>query len=316
MKKKIIIGLCLIIGLGLVFGIVDYNKIQNLEEPIFMIRVTTGSGTNQHYIGIGYRMKREVSVSYTEPYYMDNEIRFGLWLYTWKLKFKAAIDYLYTINVEKSNNCNKNLYYSEEDRDIYLYCLESVKVNTGETKLELIDYLNSEDKTIDEFINLFLISDSFNDGSKLYKGLGDTENANGFTDNGLAILECNTRDGNKDIYLGPIDMKYEEEFCKFDNDKKELKTFIRTYNVNSIHLDDDENYIYLTLKQFQGETATVHVLKSIASNVKMGYNYEFKFEYLDNNFEDNMNSIFENTTLLEIKETDKVGLEQIQDEIK
>lgn len=318
MKKKIIIMCCFIALIGVVFGIIDYNRIMNMEEPIFMISVTSGDGEVWHYVGLGYRMKRDVSVSKNEEYYLDNEVRFGLWLYTWKLNFKASVSYVYTIDVEKSSSCSKNLYYGEENRNIYLYCLDSIKVNDNE-KVELKDYLVQNNKSIDDFIKMFLVSNEYKDGeSRLYKELGDTENVNGFTNNGLSILECNTLEGNKDIYLGPLDMEYEESFCKFDDSMKEYSSFIRTYNVRSIHLDDkSDEYVYLVLSSFQGEeNVEVKVLKSLINNVKIGYNYEFIFRYLDSDFDDNVKSIFENTTLMEIRETDKVGLEQTQESFK
>ena len=314
MKKKIIICLGFIVILGVVFGVIDYNRINNLKDPLFMVRVTTGDGSIQHYIGIGYRMKREVGLSYTEPYYMDNEIRFGLWFYTWELDFKAQVEYTYTIEVKESDSCSKDLYYSEDDRDIYLYCLDSILVNDGSSTVELRDYLNNEGISIDEFIDLFIEVDTYDDGgSKIYRELGDTTQVNGFTDRGLTILECNTIEGNKDIYLGSIDMEYDTSFCK---NEAEYKTFTRTYNVKSIYIDDDEEYVYLDIEQFQGESSRVRVLSSLANEVKMGYNYEFTFQYLDNDFIDNIDSIFENTTLISIKETDKVGLEQVQEAIK
>lgn len=93
-------------------------------------------------------------------------------------------------------------------------------------------------------------------------------------------------------------MEYDTSFCK---NEYEYKTFTRTYNVKSIYIDDDEEYVYLDIVQFQGESSRVRVLSSLANEVKMGYDYEFTFQYLDNDFIDNIDSIFENTTLISMR---------------
>ena len=49
--------------------------------------------------------------------------------------------------------------------------------------------------------------------------------------------------------------------------------------------------------------------------LKIEKNYEFTFEYSNENIEDNIKSIFNNATLSKIVETDKQGLDQIQDSI-
>lgn len=88
--------------------------------------------------------------------------------------------------------------------------------------------------------------------------------------------------------------------------------FTRTYNVLNIADSNDENYLYLTLRQFQiDEIETVKVLKKLASSVKVNKNYEFTFKSSNKKFDDNINSIFQNTVLEVIKETDKTGLKQI-----
>lgn len=95
----------------------------------------------------------------------------------------------------------------------------------------------------------------------------------------------------------------------------DLNPFIKTYNILNITKSNDNNYIYLTIRQFQEEEVqTVKVEKKLCPNIVEGKNYEFTIKP---NFrvEDNISSIFRNSTILEIKETDKIGLEQIQESI-
>lgn len=105
---------------------------------------------------------------------------------------------------------------------------------------------------------------------------------------------------------------------KNNNTKNELagESFIETYNVLHIAESNSEEYIYLTVRQFQAEEIeTVKVQRSLASKVEVDKYYEFTFIYTESLVEDNIKSIFENTILSSIVETDKMGLEQINDSI-
>ena len=107
----------------------------------------------------------------------------------------------------------------------------------------------------------------------------------------------------------------ESEILLEDNVAK--ASFTRTYSVLNVADSNDGNYLYLTIKQFQiDEIETVKVLKSLANSVEVNKNYEFNFKSSNKNFENNIKSIFENAMLESIKETNKTGLEQIQDKIQ
>lgn len=95
----------------------------------------------------------------------------------------------------------------------------------------------------------------------------------------------------------------------------DLKSFIRTYNVLHVEDSNDSNYIYLTIRQFQEEEVqTVKVERRLCPDIVEGKNYEFTIKP-NNKLEDNILSIFNNSKILSIKKTDKIGLEQIQDSI-
>lgn len=127
-----------------------------------------------------------------------------------------------------------------------------------------------------------------------------------------SILFCNTIEGNHDIYIGSSDMveRLNGEYC--GREKNIEKTFTRTYSIKSVIEDDDEDFVNVTLKQFQGEEAIVKINKS--TNLVVGKIYEFTFLNFYS-FEDTISNIFTYATLLKAKETDKVGLEQINDAI-
>ena len=113
-----------------------------------------------------------------------------------------------------------------------------------------------------------------------------------------------------------VETVVENEKTIFNNTLENKDDFTKTYNVLNIADSDDENYLCLTIKQFQNdEVETVKVLKSLANGIEANKNYEFTFQYGNENIEDNIKSIFENATLVQIKGTDKTGLEQVQDTI-
>ncbi len=98
-----------------------------------------------------------------------------------------------------------------------------------------------------------------------------------------------------------------------ENSKEELPSFIRTYNILNIADSNDETFIYLTIRQFQGEEVeTIKVKKDLCSNITVGKNYEFTIKPT-RKIEDTIRWIFDNSEVVSIKETDKIGLEQIQE---
>lgn len=92
--------------------------------------------------------------------------------------------------------------------------------------------------------------------------------------------------------------------------------FTKTYQVLNIAPSNSEEYLYLTLRQFQGEEVeTVKVLKSFASSVETNKNYEFTFSTRDIEPDEDIEDIFKKCNLISIKSTEKVGLDQEQDPV-
>ncbi len=316
MKKKIIlVSIILIISLGIIFCSVDYNKVKSGEMPLFVIAQHDKRGPEINYFGLGYRVVRNPGVSYKQPIYSDNYVKFGFWFYTWKIKMnKPAIDYIRIIETSVTKNCDEKevLYYALSDKDIYTYCLDSVKIKENNKPVELKDYIVDNPDIIDEISNAITVDTIYKDGgTTLYRDNGVTE----YTNNGIAIIKCNTIDGNRDIYIGPKNMEYKNNFCK--SDIKKNNTFIKTYHVLNVAESNDENYQYLTLRQFQvDEVVTVKVSKTITLNIEENKIYEFNFNRVGKKIEDNIKSIFENGVLLSVEETDKTGLNQIQESVE
>ena len=82
-------------------------------------------------------------------------------------------------------------------------CLDDIKLND----VTLKDYFSKTYQTFNDSINSLInnmeLIDTYKDGgTKLYKN--DT----------ISIIKCNTIDGNKDIYIGDINLEYQENYCK------------------------------------------------------------------------------------------------------
>lgn len=222
--------------------------------------------------------------------------------------------------VNELENCDNvaKLYYETDRVKIYSYCLDSIEVIVDDKTIDLKEYLKNN--TIDNLINMLEKESTFYDGgTTIYKDGGTKK----ITSKGITLIKCNTLDGNRDIYIGNKDMEYKANFCKNDN-----KTFTRTYTIIKVEDYKEENCndcltcvcsksLSVTLNQFQAETKTV-IIDSYWDEIFENKTYEFEFMLNEDatNIEDNIDFIFKNSRIVEIRETEKVGLLQRQDEIK
>ncbi len=131
---------------------------------------------------------------------------------------------------------------------------------------------------------------------------------------GYKAWHCRLENGKYKNEVGFYNTKYA---CPevIENVSKEVKpcVFTNTYYLLHDAPSHDEKYHYLTLRKFQDEpVVTVKVLRSLNETMEVGNAYEFTFEYKEGLELGEIDSIFSKATLLEIKSTDKVGLEQIQ----
>ena len=109
------------------------------------------------------------------------------------------------LKITKTKDCDNKVieYYQYEEQKVYLVCLDEIKLDDATLK----DYFSKTYQTFDDSINNLTNSmklvDTYKDGgTKLYKN------------DSIALIKCNTIDGNKDIYIGDINLEYEESFCK------------------------------------------------------------------------------------------------------
>ena len=116
----------------------------------------------------------------------------------------------FNIFIEEESNCNLKLneYYKKDNRTIFTSCLNEINIINEENKQITLKYhLDNINQSFERSINQ-LVSDAKVDsvlkdgGTTIYK-----------KDNYTIIL-CNTIAGNKDIYIGNKDFKYEQGYCK------------------------------------------------------------------------------------------------------
>lgn len=98
----------------------------------------------------------------------------------------------------------------------------------------------------------------------------------------------------------------------------ESKGLTFTYEVNKIKYIEDNNTYNVTLKKYDDKKLYDVVINSnLAQNIKEGKTYEFNFNYSMQTFlrkKDTLD-VFQNLELISVNETNKIGIEQINDEL-
>lgn len=105
--------------------------------------------------------------------------------------------------------------------------------------------------------------------------------------------------------------------CMKPKSKKEIHketnncTVIKTYYIDNIGKSNDENYIYITIHEFQVEgTYTVKLPKSISKDLKTGNSYEFTFKTTEEYMNTTTDNLFNNGEIINVKFSNKEGLDR------
>jgi len=89
-------------------------------------------------------------------------------------------------------------------------------------------------------------------------------------------------------------------------------TVIRTYDIDNIRNSNDENYMYVTVSEFQVEGVfTIKLFKLEAEKLEEGSSYEFTFKTNENNVNSNADILFTSADIINIEYTDKVGFDRV-----
>ena len=95
------------------------------------------------------------------------------------------------------------------------------------------------------------------------------------------------------------------------NKNDNICTIIRTYYIDSIGKSNDENYLYITIHEFQVEgTYTIKLPKIVSKDLEVGKSYEFTFEANKEYVNIPTDILFENSNIINVVNTNKEGLER------
>ncbi|MGE5455632.1 MAG: hypothetical protein ACM3O4_00805 [Ignavibacteriales bacterium] len=218
--KVIILLFAILIISGLTFGAIDYDRVINHKTPLFCINKLDRPHSNETCWGIGYKIQRDIDISYySEPSRIQNAIKFGLWYDKKELYRKIDYDdysgdYFFTVKEQKKCSKSKLYYTDNEGRDYYLWCLDEVEINFADGPMTLSKALKNKEIILPHIINFLTYYNGWHDGgTSIYKDIKNEKAKYGFS-----ILICKNKTGkngqNNDIYIGPSFMSYEEGFCK------------------------------------------------------------------------------------------------------
>jgi len=176
MKNKII--KTIIIILGFMILMVLSIKLDNSHKPIYPCL------GNRGYIDGLSDVDRELETSYF-----------------FALKYSEP----------KINQPIKLYYTTNDNQNYYLYCLDDIILNFENDILTLKEALISQKTNSDDLLRYFVKRSTFSSGAY-------------FTDKnfhsifGISLIKCNelldAGSTNDDIYLGPIFLEFENQFCK------------------------------------------------------------------------------------------------------
>lgn len=299
--KKVRLKLFLVSSIStmiILFFVVDFACIFLLDRPMFAVK----GNVPYMYRGLFYD-------TYSCPEYSVPQVKMK------GTKFSCVESFKYEIITSVEEVCDNvsrtKLYYEEDGRRVYTRCLDSISIKYEDKTVSLKEFIKDND-SLEEAIDKLTLTEvdiMWDGGTKIFKDGGTTE----YSSEGLTLIRCNKMldDGtiNKDIYFGTSDMEFKDNYCTNDN-----RTFIRTYKLENIKHGQEQYSYYLTLSVFQGETDTV-LVKDLLEKIEVGKTYEFEFMKIPTSLdiEDRINDIFENTRVISITETKRVGLEQIQE---
>lgn len=115
------------------------------------------------------------------------------------------------IKVVEVSDCDEEAQlYVESDIKVYTYCLEKIEIYKSNKYWVLKKWMTSINQYASASIEEILAEEDLWNDVELYRDGGSKL----YMSDDFRILQCNTLDGNKDVYIGNDSMSYEEGFCK------------------------------------------------------------------------------------------------------
>ena len=197
---------------------------------------------------------------------------------------------------------------ANNDNIIWYYSLGSVRL--CDAKDNCYDLLNAivNKQTNMKKVREFLDKQVENNNIKKFNIYDDSITT--YKSNGYEVIFCNDR---KEVYFGMMHMENELQgkYCGIIEDN--INKFTRTYKIVSIAPDNSEEYKNIVITQFQsGELISVKIPNEFTLEEEK--NYEFTFTTYET-FDDTIENIFKYCTIKDVKITNKLGMNQIQEPI-
>ena len=206
-------------------ALIDYARITGGEVPLFCLKNYDEKTKIESYRGIFYQASRKVSVSPEEDLVDSSEIKY--YALTKEInvptKFKNE-EFKYTLNTVVSDYCgNAMLYYADQETKLYTYCLDSVRLKEAgkSDDSELSEYLKKDSSLMEDIVSNVPFRGLYSDDETLMFRTEDDS----FVNNGLAIYRCH-KPGINDIYIGPVDMKMQGDFCGSKDDDSDYLWYV------------------------------------------------------------------------------------------
>ena len=95
MKKKICIGIGILIVAGIITNYADTGRVTTGHEPKYCIKVVSHDGSKVTYWGLGYKVIRYVGVSPNEPYENNIGTKMGSWFMKYELPESDTVEIEY-----------------------------------------------------------------------------------------------------------------------------------------------------------------------------------------------------------------------------
>ncbi len=304
--KKLILFIIVLIIVFISCSNYDYNRIKADKKPLFAIRVYKEYSPTETWWGLGYKIEREFREDPTETFSHSKKVKFySLFINRDVTVEKEDVNEVaYSgMKVQFKDSCTDDvsLYYNTDDTYYYGKCIDRdiyVVLNNKTTTLKQV--IKDQELSIDTILV---------NANKIL----ENNNIITYSFDNFDILRCNSEEEKEivtNMYILPKDS--EDTFCKKSDNIK----FTRTFKiVDKLEKSDDKNHIIV--ESFEDIPHTVEISNEIYDELEKDKTYEFIFSKNNDKIIDNKNveEIFNYYDVIEVKETDKEGENQINEYI-
>ncbi|MDD2434789.1 MAG: hypothetical protein PHO63_00880 [Bacilli bacterium] len=119
----------------------------------------------------------------------------------------------FELNIKSATNCEVKTIFEVDNFDyrIYSYCLDDVSLVFNNTFYSFQEALEKNKINIDQIFEKMEYDNEYAQTTKIDY---DDEETIMYKNFAYSLLKCNTKSGNKDIYIGDKNLEYEDNFCK------------------------------------------------------------------------------------------------------